>query len=403
MSDHKNWTAGLIDDVKRRVRDTLDHLCESENMSRLKAIENRLRRLPLDDGTSDLERYVLLMSGLVHHIRYGGLSESQVRKSSKLIESIFLVNEIGPGRKQVASLYSEYKWVASQLRKKEGMHFASAWELGLAVTGSQNFPGGDSFANLMTGHRLLRVGRAGAAAEHYEKILSTGSEAFFERAVLGLVMAMRLGRQHELLGHRLREFRQHDGLSEPALLELRWHEMCLEYESTGNIKPLLGATRRGRSHYSAPYIMEASLWSRLTINREYSDKVVRMRSLKKQTTLKIGSQQQHLVPFISVFEDCYDVEIPLHLRKEGLHRQLSQMHRVQFADKVLLIWAAAVAFLYRCKATDLAQLALHEYVSFSYRCSDFQDCDALGFLRHQLPEIYEQYAEKNLRGISHAS
>src|SRR5690606_8947015 len=127
------------------------------------------------DARSQLTRFVLVMSTLVQHARYGGLTNTQVRRGAALASTILETLGIKPGTSQLSFLYGELHLVLSQIYRKDGAHWHAAWQQYEAMSkAKKSLPGGEAFQSLASANRAMRLGHARLALLHYERAESGG-------------------------------------------------------------------------------------------------------------------------------------------------------------------------------------------------------------------------------------
>ena len=123
----EKWTLAAVEAAKRQARTELEGVAEgSDGKGRL---QHSLRRVTaLEDhaeASAQLLRFVFVISSLVHHARYGGLSENQVQKGAELASTILATQQIKAGTSRLAFLHGELHLALSQIYRKSGNHWSS--------------------------------------------------------------------------------------------------------------------------------------------------------------------------------------------------------------------------------------------------------------------------------------
>jgi hypothetical protein len=376
------WTRPRIDAIKRAVKAELDQAAEGgQSKQRLSLALRRVAELE-NDVTPDgqIQRLIYVISSLVHHARYGGLSRAQVKKARDLANTILRTHGVLPGASRLDFLYGELHLILSQIYRKFGLQWQAAWEHQQALYRSRRSAGShDGFEALGMGNRALRLGHAPLALSEFHRA-ETGDlpPSDLEKVRLGIAKTLRLSGDFTGAREALERLGA-TNLSDEARLEAAWEGHCLAAATERTLAPMIAAVRRHGTHRQGIYVLEASLWAKVAADREWLEKVMTVRSMAKHPDLR-PQRFGFFYAAAGELDRCYDVGIPLPLRMEALGDVLAGSAKLTTVDKELLIWAAAARFLARSHAHSHAALALSEYVSLSLKLSGGRSRDALGLM-----------------------
>jgi hypothetical protein len=369
-----------IDSIKRTVKRELDAVDATgaakerlqRALQRVAALEDR------QEPRAQLTRFVFVISSLVQHARFGGLSAAQVRKAAELATTILATEGITPGTSRLSFLHGELHLVLSQIYRKDGAHWHAAWQQYEAMTKARrSLPGGDAFQSLALGNRALRLGHARLALAHFARAEAGPlSPADLEKARLAHIKALRLSGNLDA-SEALSLMSMTMEMSADGHRELVWEGFCRGVVRGASPAAMLASVKSGRMHHDAIYLLEASLWTKALARREWMDKVISVRTMGKKPAIKphrFGSFHA----LAALFDRCYDLETPLTFRIRDLGETLADAASLTTIDKELLAWVAAARFLARSRAFDHAALALAEYAGICLRLSDGATRDVLG-------------------------
>ncbi len=376
------WTRPKTLQIKKAVKAELDQvLAGGTPKQRLSLALKRVAELE-DDATpqGQLRRFVYVISSLVHHAKDGGLSRSQVKRAKDLALTLLRANGVLPGASRLDFLYGELHLVLSQIYRKFGLQWQAAWEHQQALHRSRRSAGPNAgFEALGMGNRALRLGHVTLALGEFRRADAQElSPKDLEKVRLGIAKTLRLSGDFAAAKAALAELGRLE-LSEEARLECEWEGFCITATVEKNLAPMVRAVRRQGSHRHGIYVLEASLWTKAAEQREWQDQVLSVKSMAKHQGLK-PQRYGFFYAAARELDACYDLEIPLPLRIEGLGDVLAQTSKLTTVDKELLVWGAAARFLARSHAVSHAALALSEYVSLSLKLTGGRTSDALGLL-----------------------
>jgi len=328
-----------------------------------------------------LERYVYVVSSLVHHAHFGGLKPKQLEKLIGLAEAILALQGIRPNSSKLGFLYGELYLAVSQIQTQQGQHWDSIWGQQLSFYLSQRAPsGGKGFQALLLAIRGFRLGHANLALEQLEQADKLGLDSQYQtRAALEALKALRLSgsfaKADTVAKHVRESLRPHAA----EVHELDWEDLLRKISRERDIGALLTAVQKKDSpHHKATYLCEAFLWTRIVKTREWLKRFPTARSLARDPHISVKGS--HLFPWVTGFESLYDSTIPTILRLKKLGQLLSEAHRLPSIDTEILIWAAAARWLARNRIEGLAAATFAEYRGLSLRLTDGKSPDALGLL-----------------------
>ncbi len=376
------WSKNQIHEVKAEVKKEIDAGCRGEtDQYRLNFIQSNIEDLETQfEPTAQLKRLIYIISALVHHDRFGGLSDVQVERLSQVAEAIIQTHGIKPGSSKLGFLFGELHFVRSQIYRKRGSHWRSAWEQHVGILHTRPGPlvGGDSFQLMAMANRALRLANTTLAIQHYLKAEDQGlSDDQLALARIGRIRALRLSGDLQQSRQLADETSTLEHLTMDHQLELGWERLCRNVTEKNDMTTMLKAIRKRGSHYRASYLWEGFMWAASSSNINHLNKTIKLKNLMRVKELK----PHHLGYFMDcgiMLERCYDSEYPLVRRYEFLGNQLFQAENLLNVDKVLLLWAAASRWLFRRKAFALASLTLNEYRALSMRLSNAKQPDVLG-------------------------
>lgn len=377
---HKIWTREQVATEKKRVKAELDTLEKEKTTSeKLKAILAKIKTYEQAQLSDDLLKlYVYIMSALVHHERYGGLSSSEIKKLVIYAYEVLRIQKVAPINSTLSFLYAEIHLILSQIFRKSGKIWAAAWEHQVSVQYTRaDPPGGPSLQAISKGIRALSIGHGNRAVQEFTRADSVQeTRQQFEKARIGLVRSLRLTGQFAKADSLILETLSEKSLSDKFANELRWESFCLIASREQNLDPMLKSIQTGKSHFQAIYIAEAFLWTQALRERRWEDRLLKMRTLARKSELAPRSLGLFLKAVL-VLEKCRDVEIPLINRVRSLGEILEKESSFSAIDRRLLFLLASARWLARSRLTDLAAITLCEYRALSQKLSDAQNHDIL--------------------------
>ncbi|MFW7382096.1 MAG: hypothetical protein ACOH5I_25040 [Oligoflexus sp.] len=374
------WSLSEIDQIRREVRSLLDSKAQT-GQEKLEILLNEIARLEgVRDRLGYLRRYSCIMFSLIHHERQGGLSKKRITDLSDIAFAILKVNHIEASRSSLSFLYGDLFRITSQIFLKEGRLWQSAWVYQLACQFTSRNPyENKGKIDLSLGLRTLELGHAQLAIQLFQQAESNGLRGGdWERNRIGWLRSLRLS-------HRLQEASklwqtttdEAKELSTDCKLELEWERICLDLSSTQDLTKMFQCVKKGKPHFINSYLIEAFFWSRAVAKTSWFDKIPKMKTLYKTSSLDMKSAGL-FYKLAQALEDAYDQSIPLRIRLEQMGPLLEQIPSLRNVDKQLLAWAAATRWLARCQAYRFAVLSFAEYRSLSLRLSSGQTEDVLG-------------------------
>ena len=377
------WQKRRVIAEKRAIKEELDqHSDDNDPGKRLIYATDQIQELEQDDTPGGrLRRFIFIVSALVHHSRFGGLKDRQVRRLANLAYAILQTEGIQPGKSRLAFLYGELHLALSQIYRKTGDHWLAAWEqqTSFHLSGKEP-PGGEGFQFLSMGIRSIRLGHCHKAIEYFRLAEEQKlPDRQFMQARLGLIRALRLTGSlgaSEKLATDTGEQCQPNAAEKR---ELEWDAACREVQDKGDMNLMLRMVRKGADHYLPVYLLEAFLWAKCLPERRFEKKLPTIRYLARKKDLKIQNLGI-LYEAASVMETCYDYDIPISIRLRKLGEILARTSDFVTLDTELLFWAAAGRWLARSHLFSMTSLVLSEYQMLNLRQSLGDNPDVLGLV-----------------------
>lgn len=382
------WQKKTIENTKQSVKKELDAIGSSKGpAARLRYALLQIGTLMnhTDDSSAQLRCYVYLISTLVHHIRYGGLSPKQVTRLVPLANAILTTQGIRPSTSKLGFLYSELHLALSQVYRRDGMQWKASWEHGVALHLSQRSSDQGGFLYLTLGICALRQGHSELALAEFERAIEMGLDARFAmRARLEKLKAFRLVGNYEAASELSGETLALPYVSPSDKTEITWETLCRGAQETGDIEPLIRSVAKGKPHHNATYALEAFLWSRIVKSRRWILRFPHLKVLTRGLKLK-GREHGLLYECALTLESCYDSKIPFLRRLEVLGDRLNTAHTLFNLDTEILLWAASARWLDRLRSKELSALVVEEYRSRSLSLTQGRNQDVLGLLGDLIP------------------
>jgi hypothetical protein len=363
---------------KRSIKAHLDQKAHS-GKERLTVIFEELNKLANEtDQLSLLRSIIYIVSALIAHRRFGGLSQPQLNNIVETAHGI--LGKMGVGSKPTALsvLYSDIHNALSQIYRFSGRHWRSAWEQQLALQWGAKFAtGGAGYQAILQGNRALRLGNTNlalswfrGARQHDLRPTDLGA------ARVGEIRTLRLMGNFEESKRYVENFLRAD--SRPgAHRELQWEKMLLDIHDKSDLRALMYATRKNGSHFCDSYPVESYLFAATSVKKELLNSHRRLKNIDRLPQFRFSQYGVFYKGALEI-ENCYDASIPLTYRIRDIGNILAELESEPNIDKVLLLFAAASRFLSRCKSFALAALVLGEYQSLSFSLSNGKNTDLLG-------------------------
>jgi|GEM_PF-6560179 len=372
------WRRSNIDQTKMTIKKELDQvLLAHGEEGRLYYIVEQMQQLEKAEESQDmLRRFILVMSALVHHYRFGGLGKRQIHDLASQGQAILRVVGIKPGHTQVSFLYSELHSVLSDIHHSNSEFLQALWERQLAAQMAIMPPEHTARQNLGMGTCALRLGNASLAVHFLQSALA-GSEdgGIVDRIRIQLVKAMRLTGKLEETEQLIRESEKFI-VDESCKLELQWQQVSLRASTTKDLSDMMSMTRKGKSHFSSSYIMELYLWAACHPKTQWLDRMPSMERLPGPA--KIDPQHHaQLQSIIQSIAEAYDSQVPFAKRLIDVKKILPKISTLHYVDHELLVWNALARWLYRSRHYELAAIAFYEYKSLSQKLSEGRSGDVL--------------------------
>lgn len=383
-AETKAWTNQRIAETKAAVKAELDEGAGEDPTARLEMALKRLNDLETDTSPGgNLKRLVFIITALVQHERAGGLKPAQIRGLTRLAHVILKIHGIRPGFSSLSFLYGDLHLALSQIYRKQGQIWQSAWEqqlsmhLGRDAPAASNAPG---VSALSMGIRALRLGHTHIAVAELKEADRMGLPAHLRmRARLECHKALRLAGDYEEAKALASDSKSLSKVFPVEALELEWESLCRNAQQSGDVSPIVLSVLRGKPHNQASYVCEAFLWSRTVKSRTWLQRFKRARTMARNNTIN-PRDQGFLWEFVQVLESCYDTDYPILVRLEELGSIIARLNLLYTIDWELLAWATAARWLFRVNSRHLAALVLNEYQALSHRVTQRRSHDALCLL-----------------------
>lgn len=381
------WQIKQIEKAKLQVKNELD------NAFRVGGVKARFARIMAgirqNEGAFNPDQLLLLfiyiVSALVHHARYEGLSQSQISRLINLAYTVLQIQGIQPETSSLSFLYGELHLALSQIYRLEGKNWTAAWEQQLSyMLSRRNPPGGEAFQLLSQGMCSLRLGHAVNAYAKFDLADNdTMSAGNLEKAKIGKIRALRLSGHYDKAKNFIRLVKLDNRFSKAGMREIAWEQLCLEASITNDLTEIISSVQRKGQHYEAVYIVEAFLWARAVSKRHWCDRLPKMQTIARKKDL--GARDLgFFLKAATAFEECNEKIIPFVTRLKKLGVLLEKTHLFSSIDRELLFYLAAARWLARNRLPTLATLALWEYKGLSLKLSDGRSADVLNLAKDLL-------------------
>lgn len=378
------WSNENIESEKSQIKKLLDGVSKDPEDRLFYVLEQLTSLQDSTDPQILLRRYYLALNALLIHIQKGGLTESKVNGLIEMAHSILTAQRIEPFSSKLSFLYEELHMIRGQASRKDGQHWASAWEHQIA----QLLPGKHAriesgIHHLIMGNRLFRLGYLSQALKSFEEAFLRKdflNASQLAQVMLGRIKAHRLRGDYDEAMRCIEEFSKAESiLSDAMKLEIEWESMCLEICKTGDVKDILKSASSSGRHRDATYVVEAFFWKSVVKKAPSRFKIPAMRTIIKYEDMDTKSLGLFYKAAVAL-ERCYDEDLPVVRKLENLRDILIRTSELITIDKELLVWAAAARWLHQVNYRGLENLALQEYKQLSKRLSDGKTEDSLGVL-----------------------
>lgn len=378
-----SWDQETIDSVKASVKEELDRAAVPDDpRARLHAALVHVERLADDDSDlGRLRRYVFIVSSLVEHERHGGLSAREAENLVTLAYAILQIQGVRARSSRLSALYGDLHLIRSQIYRKDGQPWQAAWEQQIALHLSGAHPsGGEGFQTMVLANRSLRLGHTSTAIRQFRHCEALGVvPAYWARVRLGLLQSLWLARRHDEADDVRASTLASPDLPAAIREEFEWNGLVRQMQLTQDLSPLLAAIAPHSVHRQASYVIETCFWGSIVKSREFLPRLPRLQSLSRNKELhpqRLGAWYRSG----TVLQDCYDFGLALPSRIRALGDALAARDGLVTVDKELLLLGAALRWLRRSKATDIAGLVADEYRALSLRLTEGASPDATGLL-----------------------
>jgi len=381
------WRRKNIDEMKQAVKRQLDEI-QSEHGSDAK-LQYLLQEIPrleqAHDANTLLRRFILVISCLYHHQKFGGLGKKQVNDLSDLAEAILLVSGVKPGSSQLSFLYAELHFVLSDLHLSNGEFLPALWEQQLGSQMAILSPDMKARRQLGMGVHSMRLGNPEIALVFFQNAINGTDDPEVQNKVhIHQVRALRLSGNIDEAYSYARQY--WEASPDPAYgNEFRWEIACCEVSRQQDLNPLVKLCKRGSEFYTSSYVLELFLWLRCHQKTHWLEKLPKLTSLSQYQTINFRNYP-HLYLITQQLEAAYDTAIPFANRLSSMKKILGKISLLRNIDKELLCWLAITRWLYRNRYAEIAGIIFHEYTSLSQKLSQGRSRDILG-LAQDLVEV----------------
>ncbi len=374
----ESWRRPAIDEMKRNVKAELDQvLAASNESSRLNYILEQIQGLEeATESAALLRRFILVMSALVHHERYGGLGKKQIQDLGTLGQAILRVVGVKTGHNPTSFLHAEMHAIMSDIHYSNGEFLPSLWERQLGAHASVMTPEHLSRQNYGMGLSALRLGNVTSAVLFFEKALTEGEDqGHHDRIRMHLLKAKRLsGDLEQARAMAVRCAAEIE--NEACLNELKWEKALIDLRESQDLGELFSLSKRGQPLHTSSYLLELFLWTTGHAKTKWGEKIAKVSTLGSQRSLDFH-RYTHLFAVAQNLEQAYDAEIPFAKRLLDIKKILPRIQLLRQVDQELLSWLSLARWLYRSHHYPMASMIFHEYQGLCLKLSGGQSRDVL--------------------------
>ena len=251
-----------------------------------------------------VERFECALEALSYHEKSGILTERELAALLKIAESTLIALGKNPSKQITRTLISRFHLIKSQIFRKSGRPFCSAWELatwshfsGLKIEN----PSASSLYRLAI--RTLHLGHVTDAIDYFEKILSMTTDArMVVRTHLNLIRAYRTVGKFDKASAMAVDCENLSELSAADRSQLRWESLCLKSNSQEALHKIHKATRPNGELYNALYLLETFLWVYAMPPNDWRSKMVSLRTLIRTKYVR-AHRTGHLLSCVETIVD----------------------------------------------------------------------------------------------------
>jgi len=368
-------TKAKVDQIKKKIREELVPL-ESDKAQRLKHILKKIHLLAADTSEQRvMKKFIYIMSALVHHERWGGLTQTQINHQRRHAIEILKSLHISPDSTSLGYLYGEVWQISSQISRQNGDHWISTWEQNLARRLSQS-PNLKARMLLADGIRAHRLGHGPLALDRIHKAQDLGlPDSLKFIAAINEIQILRLQGLSSTVIDKIGSIAEMN-LDESQEKNLHWELMCTKAILSEDCTDIVNAVAVKESHYQPVYYLEAFLWNNATPFRCVK-KIAKVSSMARNRSLAVH-KHGFMYTVAKTLEEIKDLKVPLSFRIDAVGQLLSQKNQLMTIEKELLLLSAVTRWLIYSSAYDLAALTLNEYESICYKISGGKCRDPFG-------------------------
>jgi hypothetical protein len=331
------------------------------------------------DPMSLLTQYVLCVSLLVMMRIEGPAKEA--RELFNLASSILRLQGIDGTESKLSSLVADLNQVMSQIQRRTGEHWHSAWRLEIAkglVQPESQLSQESWRSELATAIRLLRFGYVVEADQQLQRALAQPLPD--RQFVLGWLLRQKIHRLNRefaecrlILSEKIRTVT----LTAAEEKDCKFELLLVECEGTSNWRPLTRAVRSGGEFHRADYFLETYLRLSAREDRKAVESLPKVTSVARPRSLH-ASQEGFLFQACQVIESLWDAPQPLLYKLEMLGDLLGERNHLLTIDKELLVVACARRWAEVNAAAGVAELIRALYRDLVARLTGEPNRDPLG-------------------------
>jgi hypothetical protein len=362
------------------VKQEIDHILKADGSKAvIKLIFSELQLSYASKDPSQLIRsYTLIMSALVHHVRYDSLKDAEINRIFDDAIQLLQMQNITPSHPKLAVLHSDLHAVKSQIELGRGRFWSSIWNHQIAAKSTRGATDRDkAYQSLGASIRAFRFGLGNLAVRELT-IAEQQHQKPRERqkARLNRIKLKRLTQDWELFDSLCEELHQTPELNTDIVHELKWERMCAEFVRGQESSELFRAIQRSKTHYQASYVAEGRLLAMCEPSTRQMQKMTKLATVAADRQLGLN-QCGEIYRALCAIENAYDAIIPHQTRLDGVGSALERMHLLASFEQELIVLVAATRWLSRHNELGLAEICLAEYRAKSLRLSSGTCADAL--------------------------
>lgn len=365
------WSDREIRSLRHEIKSEIDlAISRGGNEGGLNWIFNQLSALSsLESDESVIRSYILIMSALLHHVKYGSLTSSKVNQLYEEASQLLRSYRISPSHRRLGVLYSDLQAAMSQINLNSGSIWASAWHQQIAAKLTRGHPDRDqAYTALGLGIRALRLGLGGIAerelalAESSHKVVKERCKARLYR-----IMRARIANDWELFDALTTDFGTWNELSNEMATDLKWEMIAARAARVNAVDEMMPLIQRRGSHYQSAYVVEGRLRILCEMSPSKYNRLTKINTIKSDRSLAVHKEGEAYKALVAL-DEGYDDLTHSQVKMDQIGKTLSRLHFLRSVEQEMLVLVAATRWLSRNGHTSLAELCLAEY---SAKCLKF--------------------------------